>query len=258
MNGLLFFDGKLLPEDSGGSDVRCGVSSGSTRQLVRDQAGPMTVLKLLVVEGHPITRLGLALMASEQPDLQVVGATDSAAAAIRLVAAFQPDVVTVDVSLPDRDGLDLARELRDRFENLGIVVLTALGDDDVLFRALENGVSAFVSKQAGVEEVLGAIRHAGVAALSFSATGLAAALRRRQEQADTRLLSGREREVLTLLLAGKSVPALAAELYISVSTAKTYVARLYDKLGVSNRSQAVLAAARLGFAGEFMAARLPA
>jgi DNA-binding NarL/FixJ family response regulator len=258
MNGLLFFDGKQVPEDSGGSDVRCGLSSGSTRQLVCGQAAAMTALKLLVVEGHPITRLGLALMASEQPDLQVVGATDSAAAAIRLVTAFQPDVVTVDVSLPDRAGLDLARELRDRFDNLGIVVLTALGDDDVLFRALETGVSAFVSKQAGVEEVLGAIRHAGVAALSFSATGLAAALRRRQQQADSRLLSGREREVLAHLMAGKSVPALAAELYISVSTAKTYVARLYDKLGVSNRSQAVLAAARLGFAGELMGARLPA
>jgi DNA-binding NarL/FixJ family response regulator len=216
----------------------------------------MTALRLLVVEGHPVTRLGLALMAGEQPDLQVVGSTDSAAEAVRLVAALHPDVVTVDVSLPDRDGLELARELRDRFEGLGIVVLTALGDDDVLFRALETGVSAFVSKQARVEEVLGAIRHAGVAAMTFSATGLAAALRRRQQQADGRLLSGREREVLAHLLAGKSIPALAGELYISVSTAKTYVARLYDKLGVSNRSQAVLAAARLGFAGELAAARL--
>ncbi|MFL6161818.1 MAG: response regulator [Jatrophihabitantaceae bacterium] len=218
----------------------------------------MTGLRLLVVEGHPVTRLGLARMAAEQPDLQVVGATDSAAEAIRLVTAFRPDVVTVDVSLPDRDGLDLARELRDRFDGLGIVVLTALGDDDVLFRALETGVSAFVSKQAGVDEVLAAIRHAGVAALSFSATGLAAALRRRQQQADSRVLSTREREVLTHLMSGQSVPSLAAELYISLSTAKTYVARLYDKLGVSNRSQAVLAAARLGFADELSPLRSPA
>lgn len=210
----------------------------------------MSGLRLLVVDSHPVTRWGLARMAAEQLDLQVVGEADTAAQAIRLVGTLQPDVVTVDVSLPDRDGLELARELRDRFGGLGIVVLTALGNDDVLFRALETGVSAFVSKQADVSELLGAIRHAGVAALSFSATGLAAALRRRQQQPDNPLLSGREREVLAHLLAGRSVPALAAELYISLSTAKTYVARLYDKLGVNNRSAAVLAAARLGFIEE--------
>jgi len=209
-------------------------------------------LRLLIVDSHPVTRWGLTRMAAEQPDLQVVGEAGSAAQAIRLAGTLRPDVLTVDVSLPDRDGLELARELRDRFDNIGIVVLTALGDDDVLFRALETGVSAFVSKQADVSELLGAIRHAGVAALSFSATGLAAALRRRQQQPDGPLLSGRERQVLAHLLAGRSVPALAAELYISLSTAKTYVARLYDKLGVNNRSAAVLAAARLGFIEELM------
>ena len=210
----------------------------------------MSGLRLLVVDSHPVTRWGLARMAAEQPDLRVVGEADTAAQAVRLVGALQPDVVTVDVSLPDRDGLELARELRDRFGGLGIVVLTALGNDDVLFRALETGASAFVSKEADVSELLGAIRHAGVAALSFSATGLAAALRRRQQQPGNPLLSAREREVLAHLLAGRSVPALAAELYISLSTAKTYVARLYDKLGVNNRSAAVLAAARLGFIEE--------
>ena len=213
-------------------------------------------LRLLVVESHPVTRWGLARMAAEQPDLEVVGEAATAAEAIQLIAAYQPDVVTVDVDLPDRDGLDLTRELRDRYERLGIVVLTAQGDDDVLFRALETGVSAFVSKHAGVAEVLAAIRHAGVAALTFSATGLAAALRRRQQQTESRTLSVREREVLNHLLAGDSIPALAGKLYISLSTAKTYVARLYDKLGVSNRSQAVLAAARLGLADELAASTL--
>lgn len=212
-------------------------------------------MRLLVVDGHPVTRCGLARMVAEQPDLRLVGEADTAAEAIRLVAAVRPDVVTVDVALPDRDGLELARELRDRYGGLGIVVFTGLSDDAVLFRALETGVSAFVSKQADMTEVLAAIRHAGVAAASFSATGLAAALRRREQQAEGRSLSARERQVLRHLLAGQSVPALAAELYISLSTAKTYVARLYDKLGVSNRSAAVLAAARLGFVEELTASR---
>jgi len=213
------------------------------------------MMRLLVVESHPVTRCGLARLVAEQPDLRLVAEAASAAEAIKLVAAVRPDVVTVDVALPDRDGLDLARELRDRFGGLGIVVFTGLSDDAVLFRALETGVSAFVSKQADMTEVLAAIRHAGVAAASFSATGLAAALRRREQQAEGRSLSARERQVLLHLLAGQSVPALAAELYISLSTAKTYVARLYDKLGVSNRSAAVLAAARLGFVEELTASR---
>jgi DNA-binding NarL/FixJ family response regulator len=213
----------------------------------------MNTLRLLVVESHPVTRWGLARMAAEQSDLLMVGETDSAAEALRLVAALQPDVVTVDVALRDRDGLDLARELRDRFGGLGIVVFSALGDDAVLFRALETGVSAFVSKQADVAEVIAAIRHAGVAASSFSASGLAAALRRRDQRAESRLLSERERQVLLHLLAGKSVPALAAELYISLSTANPYVAGKNYKLGVTNRSAAVLAAARLGFIEELTA-----
>jgi len=206
----------------------------------------MTAVRLLVVESHPVTRWGLTKMADEQPDLHVVGETDSAAEAIRLVASLQPDVVTIGISLLDRNGLDLARELRDRCDALGIVILTGSGEDDVLFRALETGVSAFVSKRAAVDEILAAIRHAAAAASSFSASGLAAALRRRQDTVDRCTLSTRERQVLCLLSAGHSVPALAAALYISVSTAKTYVARLYDKLGASNRSQALMAAVRLG------------
>ena len=142
--------------------------------------------------------------------------------------------------------LELARELRHRYADLGIVILTARGEDDVLFRALETGASAFVSKQASIPEIVAAIRHSAVSASSFSAAGLAQALRRRQETNDQLSLSPREREVLFLLQEGMSVPAIAANLYISLSTAKTYVARLYEKLGATNRATALMAAFRHG------------
>ena len=137
--------------------------------------------RLIFVDNHPVTRLGLALMVNGQPDLQSVGEAGTAAEAIGLIGALRPDVVTIGLSLPDRPGLELAAELRDRFEGLGIVIFTARGEDDVLFRALETGASAFVSKAASSPEILGAIRHAAVSASSFSSRGLAAALRRRQE-----------------------------------------------------------------------------
>ncbi|MGH8963159.1 MAG: response regulator [Jatrophihabitantaceae bacterium] len=209
-------------------------------------AEPQRSARLLIVDGHPVTRCGLARIAGDQPDLVLVAETGSAAEALQLAAALAPDVVSIGTSLLDGNGLELARELRDRYPELGIVILTSRGEDDVLFRALETGASAFVSKQATLGEIVAAIRHSAVAASSFSAAGLAQALRRRQETAERLTLSPREREVLFLLQDGRSVPAIASELYISLSTAKTYVARLYEKLGATNRATAVMAAVRVG------------
>ena len=203
-------------------------------------------VRLLIVDGHPVIRSGLARVADGQPDLEVVGEAGTVADALHMADALTPDVVSVGITLLDGSGLELARELRDRYADLGIVILTSKGEDDVLFRALETGASAFVSKQAALAEVLAAIRHAAVAASSFSAVGLAQALRRRQAIPERLVLSPREREVLGLLQEGRSVPSIAATLYISRSTAKTYVARLYEKLGATNRATALMAAVRLG------------
>jgi DNA-binding NarL/FixJ family response regulator len=202
--------------------------------------------RVLVVESHPVTRWGLRCLLDEQADLTVVRETSSAREAVALTAALQPDVVTIGLAHADAHGLLLARELRERFDDLGLVILTAADDDDVLLQAFETGVSAYVAKTAPVAELVGAVRHAAVAASSFTAAGLAAALRRRREAAATTDLSAREREVLDLLVAGHSVPSLAVVLHIGHSTAKTYVGRLYEKLGARNRAEAVMAAVRLG------------
>jgi DNA-binding NarL/FixJ family response regulator len=203
-------------------------------------------IRLVVIDGHTLIRYALRCLVEQQQDIEIVGESAAAAGAVAQVAELSPDVVTVDVALPDGNGLALARELRDRFPSLGIVVLTSQGEDDVLFRALETGVSAFVPKTAPVDEILGAIRHAAVAASSFTAAGLADALARRREGSDRLALSPREREVLSLLQDGLSVPAIARTMYVSQSTAKTYVGRLYEKLGASSRAQALMTALQLG------------
>ncbi len=199
-----------------------------------------------IVDGQTLTRYGLRELIAQHPDIEIVAECQSAAEAPAMVAAVRPDVVTIDVILPDGDGLRLAREFRDRYADLGIVMLTSQQEDDVLFRALENGVSAFVAKTAPLGEVLSAIRHASVAASSFTASGLATAIARRRTMQDRLALSPRETEVLRLLHDGLSVPAIALEMFISVSTAKTYVARLYEKLGAANRAQALMAALHHG------------
>jgi two-component system nitrate/nitrite response regulator NarL len=223
-------------------------------------------IAVVVIDGHTLTRYGLIRLVSADAEITIVGECGLASEASALVASTRPNVVVLDVALPDADGLQLARELRDRHPELGIVVLTSQAEDDVLFRALETGVSAFVGKTAPNTEVLGAIRHAAVAAASFTATGLGRAVARRGQVAGGQFVSGqvgrgqsvggiavtavalspREHEVLSLLVAGHSVPAIAGTMFVSLSTAKTYVSRLYDKLGATNRASAIMTALRLG------------
>jgi DNA-binding NarL/FixJ family response regulator len=203
-------------------------------------------IRLVVIDGQTLVRYALRELTGQNPDIEIVAECCSAAEATQVLSLARPDVVTVSANLPDGDGLRLAREIRDRHAGLGIVILTANGEDDILFRALETGVSAFVDATAPVEEVLGAIRHSAVAASSFTASGLATALTRRRDARERLALSPREMEVLRLLGDGMSVLAIAARMYISYSTAKTYVARLYKKLGAANRAQALMVAVQHG------------
>jgi DNA-binding NarL/FixJ family response regulator len=208
-------------------------------------------IRLLIIDGRPLVRWALAHIADDVSDLVTVGQAEDATKARELAIAVKADVVTIDCSLPDGQGWQLARDLRDRHPELGIVLLIAQGSDDLLFRALDSGASAYLPKDAPVHEVLSAIRHSAVAASSFSAAGLAQAMRRRREATDSVVLSPRESQVLGLLRDGRSIPEVATTLYVSLSTAKTYVARLYDKLGSSNRAQALMTAVRLGLFDQY-------
>jgi DNA-binding NarL/FixJ family response regulator len=201
-------------------------------------------IRLVVVDEHELLRLGLAGVVAGHPDVELVGEAGTAADALALIERVRPDVVTVDLTLPDEDGLALARRLRARYPRLGLVLLSATGDDALLYRALDEGMSAYVPKQAQASAVLSAIRQAAVAPDSFTAPGLSGALARRR--AMTGMLSQRERQVLALMRDGISLPGIADRLQVSEATVKTYVARLYTKLQVNNRSQALMAAVNQG------------
>jgi DNA-binding NarL/FixJ family response regulator len=202
----------------------------------------VTPIRLAIVESQTLVRYGLRALIAQHHDIEIVAECATLAEASRQLACARPDVVTVAAVLSDGNGLELARELRGWRGDLGLVFLTAICGDDILFRALEAGVSAFVGKTAPVEEVLAAIRHSAVAASSFTAAGLAGALARRRALNDRLALSARELEVLRLLCDGLPIPAIAQQMYISYSTARTYVARLYQKLGAANRTQALMIA----------------
>ena len=227
----------------------------ATLELDRTHSGPLAPLeqlagpaltRLLVVDAHPLARWALLQLAAGAADLAAVGEADDAEQARTLAHALRPDVITLDTALPDGQVWTLARALREADEHVGIVIITDDPGDDTLFRALDCGASALVHKSAPIREILSAVRHAASSPGSFTASGLSAALRRRRETPQRAVLSPREQQIIVLLHDGLTVPQIAAELFVSLSTAKTYVARVYDKLDARNRAQALMTAARLG------------
>lgn len=201
--------------------------------------------RVLLVDDHALIRDGLRRAFERDGAFEVVAEAGSVAEAVARDAEHSPDVVVMDVRLPDGSGLDATRKIRDRRPDVGIVVLTMYAGDQQMFDALESGASAFVAKSAPAEEVVNAARHAAAAPANFSAADLAGAMRRRLDPQGPRL-TDREREILQLLSDGLAIPAIAKQLYISDSTAKTHVSRVYEKLGAANRAQALMAAVRAG------------
>lgn len=209
-----------------------------------DATRPNTTTVLLV-DDHEVIRQGLRRAFERDPGFDVVGEAGSVADAVRKAGELQPDVVIMDLRLPDGSGLEATRALRAARADVGIVVLTMYAGDDQLFGALEAGASAFVPKNAPIDEVVASARHAASSPNAFAASDLASAMKRRLTPTGPHL-SPREAQVLRLLADGMSVPGVAKQLYVSESTAKTHISKLYEKLGAGNRAQALMTALRLG------------
>ncbi|HEX2145195.1 MAG TPA: response regulator transcription factor [Glycomyces sp.] len=207
------------------------------------QTGGQTTV--LIVDDHDLIRKGLRHAFDRDPEFEVVGEADTAADALRHAASLMPSVVIMDLRLPDGSGLDATRKLRKAHPNMGIVVLTMYAGDDQLFGALDAGASAFVPKSAPANDVVSAARHAAANPTAFSAADLAEAMQRRLTPTGPQL-SPRESQVLKLLADGLSVAGIAKQLYVSESTAKTHISKLYEKLGAGNRAQALMTALKLG------------
>ncbi len=206
------------------------------------------VLSVLLVDDHELIRQGLSRAFERTTDFSVVGTAGSVGEAKALAQQLKPSVVVTDVRLPDGTGLDLVRHLRAGDDQIGLVVLTMYAGDEQLFGALEAGASAFVAKDSPSDDVIAAARHASVSPRSFAAADLAEAMRRRLTPSGPQL-SGRESEVLRLLAEGLGVAAIARQLFVSESTAKTHISKIYEKLGAANRAQAIMIAIRQGLLG---------
>ncbi|MEW2164526.1 response regulator transcription factor [Streptomyces sp. NPDC007084] len=210
----------------------------------------MTAIRLALVDDDPLVRAGLALMLGGAEDIEIVGEAADGAEAETLVDRTRPDVVLMDIRMPNVDGLTATERLRARKEAPQVVVLTTFHADEQVLRALRAGAAGFVLKDTPPGDILEAVRRvaAGDPVLSPTVTrqlmehaaGSTADTRKAEARSRIAALNEREREVAVAVGRGGSNADIAAELFMSVATVKTHVSRILAKLDLNNRVQVAL------------------
>ena len=208
-------------------------------------------LRIYLIDDHPIVREGFVLALQDTPDLTVVGHSGTAAQALRETAQLRPDVVLVDLSIPDRDGMELLGSLRAQLSNARLLVLSAYDDEYRVAEALRAGAQGYLVKTSSLAEIVDGIRRvaSGGAPLSPKIAGAVVRAMRKPASEGTgglESLTPRERQVLRLLAAGTSTRDTAAQLTISPKTVETHRVRIYSKLGCKTAVELTRIAVRTG------------
>jgi DNA-binding NarL/FixJ family response regulator len=196
----------------------------------------------LVIDDHESVRAGIKAALSRAGHI-CVGEAGSISEARAQIAHTNPQVIVVDLSLPDGNGLEIVQWARSISQRIGIVVLTLNPAQDFLLTVMKSGASAFVEKSAPLAELISAIEHSFIAPLSFSAQGISRVMKKDHE---ANALTTREIQVLEKLSDGLSASSIGLELFITQATVKTHLASIYRKLDSKNRIQAIIAAKKIG------------
>ena len=209
-------------------------------------------IRLMLADDHRMLREGLRRSMAEQ-GLDMVGEARDGAEAVELARVLQPDVILMDVTMPELDGVEATRRIRSALPQVKVVMLTMHADQDVLASAIRAGASGYLVKDCSTEEIAEAVRMTARGDTIISprlAASMLDEVRRIDRPAGTsdeeRVVTRREEEVLQLIADGCSTPEVAERLYISQKTVKNHLASIYQKLDARDRTQAVLQAVRMG------------
>ena len=206
-------------------------------------------VRVVVGEDHPLFRDGLVRALTSSGSVDVVAEADDGVTALALIKTHLPHVALLDYRMPGMDGAKVAAAVRRDGLPTRVLLLSAHDESAIVFHALAEGAAGFLPKESTKTEIVNGVLDCAKGRDVVSpalAAGLAGEIRRRGGEAQTPMLTPRESEVLNLIAQGRSIPAIAAELYLAPSTVKTHVQRLYEKLGVGDRAAAVAAAMRRG------------
>jgi two-component system, NarL family, response regulator LiaR len=204
-------------------------------------------IRVVIADDHRVVRDGLCYLLSQEPDVEIAGEAGSGRQAVDVVAATRPDVLLLDLYMPEQDGHAVLAALHDAPHCPAVVVLTSATDDEHLVRAMRAGATSYLLKTAPADDVIAAVRDAatGTARLSPELlTRLTHALRSPPPADPLEPLSPREREVLKLIAGGQSNRQIARNLEIGEQTVKTHVHSILTKLGLQDRVQAAIFALR--------------
>ncbi len=202
-------------------------------------------LRLMLVDDHEIVRTGLRTILNDQPDLLVVGEATTAAEAVTETDRSQPDLILMDVRLPDASGVEACREIRARHPDVRVIMLTSYPDDNAVMASIMAGASGYVLKQTRGRTLIEAIRvvGAGGSLLDPAITGkVLERIRSAAGSPDDKVaqLTDQERHILALVAEGKTNKQIAESLHLSPHTVKNYVSDILKKLGVARRAEAVV------------------
>ena len=202
-------------------------------------------VRILVTDDHPVVRAGLSGMLSGEPDFEVVGEAQNGKEAVAFVRERKPDVVLMDLRMPEMDGVTAIQHIKSNYPDVHILVLTTYESDADILRAIETGATGYLLKDTPREELFGAIRMVAQGQ-SPLAPGVAARLMQRVRNPEEEGLSTREIEVLELVAHGTSNKEIAKQLWVSETTVKSHMLHIFDKLSVTDRTAAVTEALKRG------------
>jgi DNA-binding NarL/FixJ family response regulator len=206
------------------------------------------VIRIAIADDHPVVREGLVAMLETEPDFEVVGTAATGAEAAALVARVDPDVMLLDLELPELDGVGVLRRLAAEGARVRVIVFTVFDTDERIIAAVEAGAAGYLLKGAPRGDLFAAVRTVAAGGSLLAPVASSAVLRRVRGEAPTGgpSLTPREREVLQALARGLGNKQIAAQLGVSERTVKFHVSSLFEKLGAGNRTEAVTIAARAG------------
>ncbi|GAB5494233.1 MAG: response regulator transcription factor [Phototrophicaceae bacterium] len=197
-------------------------------------------IRVILVDDHAMVRQGLSTFLSLHDDIELVGMASSGTEVLDLIEAMQPDIILMDLIMPDMSGIDVIREINTHYNDKIVIALSSFSDKELVRSALEAGAKGYLLKDISGEELADAIRkaHLGQPALSDAATKSLMDSVTQGSKISPFELSGRERQVLSLIVEGKSNAEIAYAIGVKQSTVKTYVSRILAKLDVGSRVEA--------------------